>query len=442
MNGKFHSLRTGLTGGAILAIRKGTPCSSGKGADIKSGACFFDQGNRQGSPPVSCATPQDKKGNPISILSGNKYAQESFYQGSDPFPVKLELVYNSLDRQWRHNYSTTLHETSSALVVVFADGRSAGYDKQTGVPINGSELSRLERIADGWVHYSHGGEQTFFNASGRVVRITFPGRGTVELSYSPATIIRYQYNGRNYTQSQRNIKVKGKTQELMVVERDQARVVSASVDDSRFYFDWDVSLMRLSEVSFRSSQTSDLQSRKYHYESIYGSQLLTGITDERGVRYSTWTYDPQGRATSSEHSSGADKVSIIYSNDDSSTVINPLGQRTVYRFADFGGVRRITAIEGEPSPNCSSSNSIFTYDERGLLKTRIDNKGNRTTYEYNSRGLEVSRTEASGTPQARTVTTAWHPELFLPVTITEPDRITQYTYDSQGRQTSQSITQR
>ncbi|AVO54911.1 hypothetical protein C7A17_19790 [Ectopseudomonas mendocina] len=228
----------------------------------------------------------------------------------------------------------------------------------------------------------------------------------------------------------------------MVVERDQARVVSASVDDSRFYFDWDVSLMRLSEVSFRSSQTSDLQSRKYHYESIYGSQLLTGITDERGVRYSTWTYDPQGRATSSEHSSGADKVSIIYSNDDSSTVINPLGQRTVYRFADFGGVRRITAIEGEPSPNCSSSNSIFTYDERGLLKTRIDNKGNRTTYEYNSRGLEVSRTEASGTPQARTVTTAWHPELFLPVTITEPDRITQYTYDSQGRQTSQSITQR
>jgi len=64
-------------------------------------------------------------------------------------------------------------------------------------------------------------------------------------------------------------------------------------------------------------------------------------------------------------------------------------------------VRRITAIEGKPSANCP--NSTFTYCNRGLVKTRTDNKGN--------------------------VTTTWHPPLFLPATVTEPDCITTYSYD-------------
>jgi YD repeat-containing protein len=76
-------------------------------------------------------------------------------------------------------------------------------------------------------------------------------------------------------------------------------------------------------------------------------------------------------------------------------------------------------------------NSIYlTCYSNGQLTSKTDNKGNRTTYIYNSRGLETSRTEAAGTPQARTITTDWHPTLFLPVTVTEPTRITTYTYDA------------
>lgn len=46
------------------------------------------------------------------------------------------------------------------------------------------------------------------------------------------------------------------------------------------------------------------------------------------------------------------------------------------------------------------------------------------------------------TLQARTITTGWHPTLFLPVTVTEPAQITHYTYDTQGRQLSQTATPR
>ena len=180
--------------------------------------------------------------------------------------------------------------------------------------------------------------------------------------------------------------------------------------------------------------------RQYHYEVSGNPDLLTGITDERGIRYATWAYDDQGRAISSEHADGADKVTVAYNSDGTVSVTNELGKVAKYSFQTILGVKRITAIDGEPSPNCPNSNSTFTYDDRGLLKTKTDNKGNVTTYNHNERGLETSRTEASGTPQARTITTDWHADWFLPVTITEPDRITQYTYDAQGRQTSQSIT--
>ncbi|MGC3783898.1 RHS repeat domain-containing protein, partial [Pseudomonas aeruginosa] len=77
-----------------------------------------------------------------------------------------------------------------------------------------------------------------------------------------------------------------------------------------------------------------------------------------------------------------------------------------------------------------SSNTTFTYDERGLITSKRDNKGNMTTYQYNARGLETSRTEGAGTAQARTITTDWHATLFLPVQVSEAGRITRNQYDA------------
>lgn len=56
-----------------------------------------------------------------------------------------------------------------------------------------------------------------------------------------------------------------------------------------------------------------------------------------------------------------------------------------------------------------------------------------------SRGLDISCAAASGTAQARTITTEWHPTLFLPLTVTEPGQVTRYQYDTQGRQLSRTV---
>ncbi|WP_161806743.1 RHS repeat domain-containing protein, partial [Pseudomonas syringae] len=70
------------------------------------------------------------------------------------------------------------------------------------------------------------------------------------------------------------------------------------------------------------------------------------------------------------------------------------------------------------------------------LQTKTDAKGLVTTYTYNDRGLEISRTEASGTPVARTIRTEWDPARFLPIKTVEGQRITSYRYDEQGREIS------
>ncbi|MDF5993427.1 UNVERIFIED_CONTAM: RHS repeat protein [Pseudomonas aeruginosa] len=142
---------------------------------------------------------------------------------------------------------------------------------------------------------------------------------------------------------------------------------------------------------------------------------------------------------SSEHANGAEKVSLAYNFDGSTTVTNEYGKQATYRFQVIRGSKHIVAIEGQPSPNCPSSNSTFTYDERGLLKTRRDNQGNLTTYEYNERGLEILRTEAAGTAQARTIATDWHPRLALPVRLEEAGRSTHYWYDGDGNKVGETV---
>ena len=52
--------------------------------------------------------------------------------------------------------------------------------------------------------------------------------------------------------------------------------------------------------------------RTYHYEDINFVHALTGITDENGDRFATWSYDGAGRANSSQHAGGAEAVTLYY----------------------------------------------------------------------------------------------------------------------------------
>ncbi|WP_039917071.1 hypothetical protein, partial [Cellvibrio mixtus] len=119
-------------------------------------------------------------------------------------------------------------------------------------------------------------------------------------------------------------------------------------------------------------------------------------------------------------------------------VTNPLGKQTIYRFDDIAGARRVVKVEGQPTANCAGANQNYTYTVEGWIESKTDWKGIKTTYQYNSLGQEISLTEAFGTPEARTITTEWHPTLYLKTKIIESGKETTFSYDVNGRLSNQS----
>jgi len=371
---------------------------------------------------LSCDAPDPAKGNPVNIAIGNKYQEELDFIGGGPFPLNFTRIYNSVDGYWRHSYSAKLKLTGSLITLVRSDGKESRFTVAGAVITSEpTELGRLSQSGTGWRYLSPSQEIFEFDSLGRLVGKTNPVGQSHVLTYNTASVTVADGAGNSFEFTQDN----------------RGQPLSLSATDISIVYGYDNS-SRL--VSVTKNQLGVSQVRGFHYENSSYPRFLTGITDERGVRYATWTYDTQGRAITSEHAGGAEKVSIVYNSDGSASVTNELGKATTYRFQVIQGVKHISAIEGEPSANCPSSNSVFTYDSRGLLKTKTDNRGILTTYDYNERGLEISRTEAAGTPQARTITTTWHPTLFLPTTVTEPNQVTTYAYDALGRQLSQTIT--
>jgi len=164
---------------------------------------------------------------------------------------------------------------------------------------------------------------------------------------------------------------------------------------------------------------------------------LTGIIDENNVRYSTYKYNSDGKAVSTEHAGGVDKYQLTYGTN-STSVSDPLNQVYVNNFQSTLGVLKPT-IQSQPAGSgCAASASAIDYDTNGNVAYRVDFNGNRTNYIFDlARNLETSRTEgltAAGvsTPETRTIVTEWHPTFRLPIKITEPALETVYEYDDKG----------
>ena len=129
----------------------------------------------------------------------------------------------------------------------------------------------------------------------------------------------------------------------------------------------------------------DGKTRQYHYENTSYPTALTGITDERGIRYATWHYDAQGKAISSEHAGGVERVSIDYgvagfnSNIETRTLTNSKGQTTTYTFKTQHGQKLVTEISGAGCATCQSGTTTYEYDTLNRLTAKTVD-GVKTTY--------------------------------------------------------------
>jgi YD repeat-containing protein len=437
-------------------------------------------------------------GNPIDIGLAEKIQTEEDYNSSSSSPLRLSRYYSSGSQispssgsfgfGWKHTYDRRIImgsvESKSDPVTSYWQGSSRGYVPVSQYPLdenlilsdydyayvvrpNGKSLyhyraadtwqtdhgvlSTLSLLPDntGWLFITKDNSREIYDRVGRLRSIENIHDQIQTLHYelsvdmggddNPQTLDRvedengnfliFEYNSDGYIQ----------------------QITGSNGDIYEYTYRLQRSYMSLEQVTYPNST-----SRSYHYITKGTAKsytpLLSGITDERGVRYVSWEYDRDGKAISSEHAEGTGRFSVSYSIPSyfwsnsgtvgSVIVTNPLAKETTYHFTSWRGTAQLTQVEGHPSANCAGANQAYTYDTNGFMASKTDWKGNVTTYIHNNRGQELSRTEASGTPEVRTIVTEWHVTFNLPTKIIEPERETLFSYDSDGRLTSKEINPR
>ena len=395
-------------------------------------------------PPCDSASgPFPQSGNPITVSTGNKFQKEVDYESSKPFGLNFTRYYNSLlidiapnkiGNQWSHSFGRHIVANDSLTVATLFRGNGqtisfSGGDDYTSGSDNAYELVRLydeSGIFSGWQSQDEQDNIEIYNVLGQLLSITNRIGQTQTLSHN-LTIA----EGGDDNDSTLD-KITGHYGEVLWFTHGEGQVSAITTPDGAVYrYDYD-GAGNLTSVTY-----PDNNILTYHYEEIRFPHHLTGITDENGARFATWTYNDEGLGISSEHTDGTEKETLEYRRN-YVTVTNPLGKQTTYYFDAINGVKKLTYVEGHASENCAAADKTYSYDTNGYLASKTDWQGNVTTYVHDARGLETSRTEASGTPQARTITTQWYTNFRLPIRITAPGQVTNFVYDTQGRLTSQT----
>ena len=133
--------------------------------------------------------------------------------------------------------------------------------------------------------------------------------------------------------------------------------------------------------------------RTFLYENPIYVSALTGIVDEEGQRYATYTYDSQGRATRTEHSGGVNTYTIAFNADGSSAVTDPLGTTRTFGYSlVVNAIKRIGI--SQPCTTCGDGAQANTYDGSGNVASRTDFNNKKVCYAYDTaRNLETARIE-------------------------------------------------
>ena len=389
--------------------------------------------------------------NPVNYVTGHKIETHSDYLGNGAFPLRVTRSYSSSQERieldasakhlprWRFSFSGGLGKqlkinTFSELYAVrvvsndgtvqwfvnVAPGKTDPNGAATYSTVETDVKSSLVRLADsaGWLLRVPDGRQYRFGLNTEIRKVVT--RNGLSHTY-------------NYDQN--NMTITDDFGRVMVVTTDgslgRGRVKSVTLPgESTIQYSYNT------DGILETVTLADGSTRLHHYEQ--GPGLLTGITDERGIRYATFGYGENSalqrayrKVLFSEHSGGVDRTEFVRDNLGGGVkIINPLGSEAVYSFTTVQGMPKLRGIDRQASAHCPDAASAYTYDTNGFLESTTDWNGNITRYQRNSRGLAETIVQAEGTAQERRISTTWHPLFRIPRIVTEPGRQTEYTFDT------------
>ena len=399
-------------------------------------------------------------GNPINPATGVKYQMDVDYEGVGPFPLQHERVYRS------DAPTSTLPSSTGASVA----NVSGGYRYKKGlygqwyfavmgevvanlVPNSDNTRIRLPRRDGRWFTFTLVNGQWTGEADvlGRLTEQKDAGGATIGWQYKDLETDQTEL----YSAQMRLLSITNRSGLVQSYQYDSSGNVQSITDSFgrslQYTYTASGQIQTLTDPAgqvysynytpggrVQSVTYPDTKVRQYVYENALFPNALTGITDENGTRFATWSYDTIGRAVSSEHAGGVERVELNYLSatninitdyKDSPTIANSTRSKSFERVL---GVAKISTV----SQPCNGSNITgTTYDANGNVASRTDFNGNRTNYIYDlARNLETQRVEGlssagASTAQTRTISTEWHPTWRLPKRIAEPKRLTSFVYN-------------
>ncbi len=287
----------------------------------------------------------------------------------------------------------------------------------------------LELSGGDWIFTDQRDTRETYDGSGRLLSITQRNGQAQTLDYD--LTVAQGGDGDSTTLD----KVTGDFGHELTFDYDaNGRISTVTTPDGSIQFAYDAD-SNLTSVTY-----PDATSRQYLYEDEYFENYLTGITDENGVRFSTWAYDVDGRAILSERAGGKRRVEFAYNTDGTTTETMGDGSVRTYNFTVEQGRQRLDSVTGDVCGSCPGGNTKSKdYDANGYVSERTDWNNHVTQYVRNSRGLIETLTEAAGTSESRVTTTQWHTSYRLPTKTTSPKNVTDYVYDIDGNLTSLTI---
>ena len=435
-------------GGGFTCRQKHTCPTGYEYADLAGvPSCVSDDSPKESGPP-SCpnGAPRACSKNPINFATGNKFKIQTDYSSSVRYGLRFTRTYNSLSSSdndsvmgshWHHNHDIKLAIESSANgnIIKASRANSRVYTftetaNNSGIyTVDGDVNLTLTATASGYQLTDSRDNVEVYNSNGQLLSTTNKAGLTRTYIYDLAQA--YGGDSDDATLDQITDPY-GRTLLLTYNSNNQIdTMIDPAGNVTAYAYNGDNNLTTVTRP--------DNTTRTYHYESNSFKHALTGITDENNNRIETYTYHVDGKAASSEITGGIERVAVTYQSNGNAEVTDTAGQTRTYAFDTTLDVRRATGISGGACIGCGSVKDA-TYDANGNVEQSTDFNGNITTFTYNSRNLEETRTEAFGTPQARTITTQWHNQFRLPIQVDRPGQRTTYIYDTQGRLLSRTLT--
>jgi YD repeat-containing protein len=429
----WNSLELDVTvaGGALAkyAITSVGACSSSQTPSTVPGQTLGDPASMPGACPC---------GEPINTGTGNLFQQVTDYQTAGANQLVFTRYYNSLANSttfattlganWRSNYDRYLRLSPFTVIADRPNGQQVTFSS------NGGGVWTTDTDIDLALTNS-GSNWTLTDSHDTVESYTATGTNQATLQTIKARngyTQTLQYGNGNQLAS-----VTDSYRKQLSFAYSGGQIQSVTTPDG-LVLSFGYASGNLIVVGYSTSPPTTLT---YLYENTALPSALTGIVDQNGTRYVSWTYDSTGRALSSQHAGGAGLTTVAYNDTDGSrTVTNELGEQYLEKFTPLQGVPKLTEADRLANATIPAGKSSFTYDSNGYPASYTDWNGNVTNFVNDVHGQLTSITEAFGTPQARTTTVTYHSTFHLPVQIAAPGLTAAFTYDISGELLTRTLT--